>query len=95
MMNSIYLSGALASDPESKKGKKSTYTKFVVNHNGSTEKRNATVEFIAFGEVAEVVTGLRSGQDVVVPGRFQTGTYTGQRGTFTKTSNIADSISLA
>ena len=96
MMNAVYLEGALASKPESKEGKKGTFTKFVVEHDGSTEKRNATVEFVAFGEVAEVTAGLDVGDRVVVQGRYQTGTFTGQNGKpFTKTSNIADAVSLA
>ena len=92
-MNAIYLAGALVENPKHSTGKKAAFTKFVVAHKGSTEKRDASVEFIAFGEVAEFIAQLRQGQGVVVQGRFQTGTF--QRkdgGAFTSTSVIADSV---
>ena len=94
-MNAVYIAGALVENPKHSTGKKTAFTKFVVAHKGSTEKRNASVEFIAFGEVAEFCAQLRQGQGVVVQGRFQTGTF--QRkdgGAFTKTSVIADSVTI-
>lgn len=95
-MNAVYLYGTLEDDPETIEGKKGVFTKFVVKHNGSTDKQNASVEFISFGKVAEDAAGLQAGQQVVVQGRFQTGTFKRQDGkSFTKTSVIADQVTLS
>lgn len=96
IMNTVYLDGNLAKKPEIKKGDKTTFAKFVVNHDGPTEKQNASVEIVTFGKLAEDIADLRKGQTVAVRGRFQTGTYKRQDGkSFTKTSIIADGVDFS
>ena len=93
MVNAVYLLGNLADDPETGKGKATTYTKFVVIHSGRTDSQKAVVPVVTFGKAADFAAGLRKGQRVFISGRLQTDRWETEDGQpRSKTSVIAEAV---
>lgn len=83
-MNHVILSGRLAADPETNKG--------VTKYRLAVDRRGEGVDWInitCFGKTAEFADKyLKKGTKILVEGRIQTGSYTGQDGSKVNTFEV-------